>query len=307
MLRLLVLLVCVGLVLTQSWPMQYFVTEDFHIAELEINKTGQTADGYIFFAPVSTDWSKYEPSFDPVIMTGNGDLVWHPETSVSTTSVGGYGPFIALVDVQEFAGQQYLTYWSGYLLNGAQTFGRVHVLDETYTECYTICLELENLVRQAPINVSCANDFHESIFTDRGTVIITVYNITTADLTSIGGPKDGWILDSQFYELDIKSGGIRFSWKSADHLDSLPINLTHYVPGGVNIQGNPVGDGTSPEKPFDYFHLNCVSLLPDGGYLLGSRHLWYTIKLNGEGAVEWTLSVRVYLIIPSCSPYINYG
>lgn len=297
---LLVVLCSFPTVLAQSWPMQHFVTEEFHVAELEVNKTGPTGDGYIFFAPVSTNWSLYAPSFGPVIMTGDGDLVWHPETSTSTDPIGRYKPFVGLVDVQLFEGQSYLTYWSGYMVNGAQTFGAVHVLDKTYTERYTICLELENLVREVPVDITCANDFHESLFTDRGTVLITVYNVTRGDLTSIEGPPDGWILDSQFYEVDIKSGEIRFAWKSADHLDVLPINLTHYIPGAPNVGGGTVGDGRSPEKAFDYFHLNCVSLLPDGGYLLGARHTWSAIKLNSGGDVEWTLQVRATNLFQSC-------
>jgi hypothetical protein len=275
--------------------MRNFVTEEFHVAELEVNKSGPTGEGYVFFAPMSTNWSLYAPSLDPVIMTDDGDLVWHKELSVSTEPVGEYGPFVGHVDVQQFEGQSYLTYWSGYFLNeapGAQTFGAVHVLDHTYTERYTICLELEDLVREVAINVSCANDSHESLFTERGTVLITVNNVTREDLTSVGGPEDGWILDSQFYEVDIQSGEIKFAWKSADHLDALPINSTHYVPGAPVEGGGTVGDGTLLETAFDYFHLNCVSLLPDGGYLLGSRHLWSAIKLNSHGDVEWTLPVR---------------
>ncbi|KAH8895244.1 hypothetical protein GQ53DRAFT_641933, partial [Thozetella sp. PMI_491] len=113
-------------------------------------------------------------------------------------------------------------------------------------------------------------DFHESLFMDRGTVLITVYNVTRGDLTSVGGPEDGWILDSQIYEVDIKSGEVRFAWKSAQHLDALR-STRHTI-------------------EFDYFYLNCVSLLPDGGYLLGARHFWQAIKLDSRGNVEWTLS-----------------
>ncbi|KAI5301849.1 hypothetical protein KEM56_001290 [Ascosphaera pollenicola] len=52
---------------------------------------------------------------------------------------------------------------------------------------------------------------------------MTLVNTTRFDLSSIGGPKDGWISDSLFYEVDIKTNEIVHSWKATDRLDQIPM------------------------------------------------------------------------------------
>ena len=267
---------------TAHWPTQSFVTEPFHPVELVVNRTGSTADGYLFFAAEGEN-----ATMTPLIMDDRGDLVWQLDLSGTPLPPDDSDQLFMQVDVQPLDGQTYLTYFNG-TSSGSHAYGAVHVLDHTYRQAYRICLRPDHVVPTATdTKLECYADMHESQFTDRGTVLLSLYNATRVDLTSVGGPKDGWVLDSQFYEVDIKTGAVKFVWKSLDHQKALPIDMTHYPLSN--------GSGTSVEDAFDYFHINSVALLPDGSYLVNSRHLWATAKLSSSGEVEWVLDVRPIL------------
>jgi hypothetical protein len=268
-----------------TWPVQSFVTEDFHPPTLEVNKTGLTADGFLFFTNEDPDTA----TKTPVIMTDDGDLIWQSTSSVGAVEVFGN------VNVQQMDGNSYLTYFDGLLSGINHAYGSVEVLDHTYTRAFQVCLKPPSpvVLTDTSLNPTCFSDIHESQFTNRGTVLVTLYNATRADLSPLGGPENGWILDGQFYEVDIKTNEIKFAWKSLDHQDTLPITMTHYPLNNT---------GTSQELAFDFFHINSITTTQDGGYLVSSRHLWSVIKLTPTGAVEWVLEVRHRLPYLHSSP-----
>lgn len=45
------------------------------------------------------------------------------------------------------------------------------------------------------------------------TAILTAYNSIPLDLSPYSGPKDGWLLDSLFQEVDISTGQVLFNWR----------------------------------------------------------------------------------------------
>lgn len=79
---------------------------------------------------------------------------------------------------------------------------------------------------------------HQAYVTDRGSLIVSAYNATPADLTSIGGFPNGWVLDSMFYEIDIKTQEILFSWSALNA--GIPVNATKLT-----------AEGSSQESPLD--------------------------------------------------------
>lgn len=79
---------------------------------------------------------------------------------------------------------------------------------------------------------------HQAYVTDRGSLIVSAYNATPADLASVGGPTDGWVLDSMFYEIDIKTQEILFSWSALNA--GIPVNATKLT-----------AEGSSQESPLD--------------------------------------------------------
>jgi hypothetical protein len=122
--------------------------------------------------------------------------------------------------------------------------------------------------------------------TDRNTLIVTVYNVTQTDLTSVNGSEHGWILDSQFYEVDPSTEEIVFSWKMSDHLHELPVVQSHYP---VNFPTYSLG--ITQACPWDPFHINSIQALVDG-YIVSSHHYWTIYKILKNGTIEWQWKAR---------------
>jgi len=240
---------------------QTFKTEPtFKPPVFTIDKSGaELADGLIVFTPIEAQDSA------PMLMTDCGDLVWNGPNVPSTN-----------LFVQPLDGQPVLSYWSGSASTLGIGYGNVTILDDQYNELYTLCPDLPVLTPNGT-RTGCTLDLHESSITDRGTILVTVMNITKADLTSVGGPKEGWIYDSFFLELDIKTQDIVFQWSPL--AAGIPINSTNLP---------LLNTGGSVSNPFDWFHLNSVQAVGDG-YLVNSRNTWSTYAVNADGKVEWVI------------------
>ena len=253
----------------EIWPYQVFKSSPFNPPELEITTNGQPlAPGLLFITP--SDGSAVEATKDtaPLIMTDTGQLVWN-------------GPMISANNfrVASYEGNSILTYWSGSSAPGANVghgYGNVTFLDATYSEILNVCPRL-GLSTPDNITYPCEADFHESFVTDRNTLLVTAYNVTETDLSSIGGPSKGWVFDCLFFELDPKSGDILFRWSALEHV---PINQTK-----LNFAGR---GGFNQSIPFDWFHINSVVNIGDH-FLVNSRHLWATYLITAESEIIWTL------------------
>jgi hypothetical protein len=263
-----------ALISSNIWPSQRYVTEDFTAPNMTVTRFGETAPGYLFLTPSGGGTT----SQAPILISDSNELIWSGPS-------GGwvYGGF----RVQVLHNKPHLTYWKG---NSSATFGHgygsVHVLNSSYHEVYNICPSAKELglVTPTPVSYACSLDQHESVITNQGTLIATAYNVTQADLTSVGGPKEGWIFDSLFYEIDLATGKVLFRWRSLDHLAKIPLNQSQYPLEVLNLSL-----GKSRALPWDYFHINSVQPLPDG-YLVNSRHLFSTYKVSKNGSIDWHLS-----------------
>jgi hypothetical protein len=138
-----------------------------------------------------------------MIMTDEGELVWYVETAAPQTNLFA----------QQLDGKPVLTRWHGKGSKNGHGYGSVIILDD-----YA--------------------DLHESFITDLGTILVTAVNTTQADLTSVGGLVDGWILDNWIFEIDIKTNEIVFSWSALEA--GIPLNLSK-----VSIASNVMGNGTA--------------------------------------------------------------
>ena len=61
-------------------------------------------------------------------------------------------------------------------------------------------------------------NFHEFLITPWDTALILVDTVTTANLTSIGGPADQRVIDGLVQEIDIRTGRVLFQWDSAAYV-----------------------------------------------------------------------------------------
>lgn len=106
---------------------------------------------------------------------------------------------------------------------------------------------------------------------------MTVYNITRADLTSVGGPQDGWVYDTLAIEVDIKTNKTLWTWSALDH-----------VP--VSASKLPLGSsGTSSSSPYDFFHMNAIQPF-NGNVLINSRHTWTSYLVDHSGKILWEIN-----------------
>jgi len=209
---------------------------------------GRTAPGYVFLAV------KRGPGQDgPQIVDEAGHVVWFRPTPRPLTATG--------FRVQRYRGEPVLTWWQGRTRLG-HGMGEYVILDRHYRQ-----------VAVVRAGHGYMGDHHELQLTPRGTAYMSVYAPRRADLSMVGGPRDGTIFESIVQEVDIVTGKVVWEWHSADHLS--------------------VGEGmTAPkeDKPHDYFHVNSVDEDARGNLLISARnmHAIYAVSKQ-SGSVLWRL------------------
>ncbi|KAJ4393227.1 hypothetical protein N0V93_002435 [Gnomoniopsis smithogilvyi] len=221
------------------------------------------ADGFYLIAPRGS----YVQHQSPVLVDGRGNLVWTPE--------GQYGAAEATTDfkVQTYHGHNVLTFWAG--IEGEHHrygMGSYYMLDETY----------QVIKKVEPVKTSGHNlqgDIHEFHITPDDTALMTVYYPQPADLTSFGGPEDGWLLDSIFQEVDIDSGELIFEWRASDH-----ITIDSTMRSSLDTN-----EGMTPISGFDYFHINSIDKDHLGNYIISARHTHQVLCISPQGETLWIL------------------
>ena len=246
-----------------TWPYQKFKSSPFTPPQFQIATNGQAlAPGVLFITP-----SELTSDVAPLIVTDTGQLVFNGRTANATN-------FRHAV----YKGKDILTYWSGLSSAGRNTghgYGNVTFLDTSYNEILTVCPKL-GLVTTDNTEYPCEADLHESFTTDRDTIIVSAYNATQTDLTSVGGPKDGWIFDCLFFEIEPETEKILFKWSAIEHV---PVTAS---------QQPLAGTGVNKTVPWDYFHINSIVSIGNE-YLVNSRHTWTTFLLTSQGDIIWRI------------------
>jgi hypothetical protein len=214
------------------------------------------APGFIF---VAEKGGKNKPS-GPVIADNRGRIVWYHEVP--------HGLEATDFRAQTYRGKPVLTWWQGTISKAGVGRGEYVVYDDEYRELKTL-----------KAGDGLDGDLHEFELTPRGTAYITAYHEVPADLTSVGGPKKGFVYDSVVQELDVATGAVTFEWHSLDH-----------VPLTESLQANrePAKNATK-KRPFDYFHVNSIADAPGGNILVSGRNTSALYLLARDGRVLWRL------------------
>ena len=252
------------------WPYQTYKSAAFNPPELQITTNGKPlAPGLLFMTPGNFGPTVATKDVAPMIMTDRGQLVWKgPTTDVTVTSL----------QVSSFEGQPILTYWVGpvtMLPNFGHGYGNITFLDTSYNEILVVCPKF-GLLTADNTSYPCEADVHESLITSRGTLLITVHNVTKADLSSIGGPKDGWVYDSLVYDIQPRTGEVLFRWSSLEHV---PVSATK-MPLSTG--------GRNQSVPLNYFMVNSAADVGDT-YLISGRHASTVYLVDKQGDILWSL------------------
>jgi hypothetical protein len=206
-----------------------------------------------FFITPTGDTTTYANG--PEIVDGRGNVVWFQAAPAGDTA--------ADFREQTYNGKPVLTWWQGTGLGGISD--GTDIIDNTRGQQIATVTAGDGLT----------TDGHEFLITPQNTALVLSYDVTTADLTSIGGPADQSVIDGVVQEINIKTGQVLFSWNSADH-----------VPYSASEQPLPASAST----PWDWFHVNAVHLDTDGSLLIDARNTWAAYDVNRRtGAVNWTL------------------
>ena len=255
------------------WPWQTYVTFNVKPPYLEINATGdELAPGLVFYTPTAgINEHAFISRLGPLISTDAGDLVWAGPESGDASNFR----------VQSLFDEPVITFWEGTgaaaagLLAG-HGYGQVQIYNTSYDLIATVCPKL-NLTKPPNQSSDCDADVHESFITTSGSILVTAYNVTPADLTSIGGPQQGYVWDTLIAEIDIQTNQVLFLWSPLAHI---PLKDSKYP-----LQGS----GRNTSNPYDFFHANAIYPW-EGGYLINSRHTWTTYYVGRDGKIIWQIN-----------------
>jgi hypothetical protein len=196
----------------------------------------------------------------PMIVDDGGRLVWfHPVPK---------GEQAMDLQLERYEGKPVLVWWEGHIASIGVGFGTDEIVGSDYRP----------IARVSGGNGYQA-DLHDIQITSQGSAFITAYSLVRADLSSAGGARDGTLIDAIVQEVDIKTGLVMFEWHAYGHVSL------------VDSHSSP----TSSAQPWDYFHINSISLDPwgDGNFLISARNTWAGYEVDAQnGSVLWRLGGR---------------
>jgi hypothetical protein len=220
---------------------------DLHPTAVSVSDDPDTSSGDIFISP------DHASQMGPMILNSEGQLVWFRPVP--------QGDKASNFAVQTFHGHPVLTYWQG-KEGGAD--GEDVIVNRHYHTSAVV----------HPVGSSTGADLHDFQIIHGKAFLITVVP-AQANLSSVGGPKNGYVWDDIIEEVDIATGKLLWEWHSYGHI---PLNASHKPPQG---------------SYYDFVHVNSVQPLSGGTILVSSRNTWSIYRISVKtGQILWTLGGR---------------
>jgi hypothetical protein len=141
-------------------------------------------------------------------------------------------------------------------------------LDETYTE----------IAHFGAAN-GLSGDLHEFRITSNNTALITIYEIIRGDLSMFPDmPRDGYLWDCIFQEVDLSTGTLLFQWRASEHYKV------------TDSFERIFGHGKDKSDAFDWYHINSIEKDLKGNYLVSARYTQSVTYIDGQtGDIIWIL------------------
>ena len=188
-----------------------------------------------------------------MITSQSGGLIWfHPLPA---------GEDATNFQVQQYEGKPVLTWWQGRVLEVGFGQGEDMIYDTSYRHIATV-----------RAGNGYHADLHEVKLMPNGTAWIDAFDPIEMNLSSDHGLANGVLTDSVVQEIDVKTGLVMWEWHALGHV---AISESH---------------NAAPRTPYpwDYVHINSISLGSAGDVLLSARNTWalYDVDLH-SGGVRW--------------------
>jgi len=214
-----------------------------------------TAPGHIFISPKKGPGEQAPTQDGPLIVDSGGEPVWfHPLQDAEADAFN--------FEVQTYKGETVLTWWEGHHTGYGQ--GEYVIYDHSYRE-----------ITRVRAGNGYEADHHEFLITPEDSALITIYSKVRRDLSGVGGPVDGVVLDGIVQEVDIENGEVLFEWHSLDHVE---LDDSYYLPP------------PDLRSSFDYFHINSVDPHPDGYLIISARRTSAVYNVDRKtGEIVWRL------------------
>ncbi|GAA3713422.1 arylsulfotransferase family protein [Gordonia hankookensis] len=163
---------------------------------------------------------------------------------------------------QTYHGKRVLTWWQGETVGGHGS-GADYIADE------------HGRVIEKLDAGGAPTDVHEFRLTPDGRALVTSYHKVDADLTAIGGPKNGTMYDAVASVVDVATKRVLMRWSAARHVPLTDATATDKLPGS---------------DAYDPFHINSIALDPDGDLVISMRDTStvYDVDIR-TGAIKWRL------------------
>jgi Arylsulfotransferase (ASST) len=232
--------------------LQFRSRRDLHPVGVEVvTNRGGTAPGPIILGTYFNEQGQQ----GPMIVDNSGELVWFRPLSTHATAT--LRPFN--VRVQEYQGQQVLTWFQGEAVNGHGQ-GSYMIADSSY-----------QTLHEVRAGNGYMGDLHEFLITDAGTALFTCYGEVQKDLTAVGGSATGHYFNGVVQEVDIATGKVLFQWRCDEHIG--------------------FAESYAPVAPlWDPFHVNSINVASDGNLIVSCRNAWTVYKIDRQsGKILWRL------------------
>jgi Arylsulfotransferase (ASST) len=222
---------------------------DLHPPVIEVTTQARdTAPGYIFVAPKNGPDEAGPGQDGCMILDNDGQPVWLNLLRNEYFDVMDF-------KAQTYKGEKVITWWVGHHTGYGQ--GEYIIADSSYRQ-----------IKRLVAGNGLEGDHHEFLITPQDTALITIYNKVEMDLSSVGGPVEGTVLDGIVQELDIESGEVIFEWHSLEHVEISEPRI----------------------RPYDHLHTNSIDVFDKDHLIISSRAKSTIFKLDRKtGEVVWRL------------------